>query len=106
MGSSDRPRLRAISMKRCELIVPSAAAAPADRRALVHERRERDGPALVDVAEPVVVGNAHVGEEHLVERRAAGHLAQRAHLDAGCLHVDDEAGEALVLGQRRGRCGR
>ena len=41
--------------------------------------------------------HAHVGEEHLVERRAAGHLAQRTHLDTRRVHVDDEAGEALVL---------
>ena len=47
----------------------------------------------------MVVGDVHVGEEDLVERRAAGHLPQRAHLDTGRLHVDDEAGEALVLGR-------
>ena len=44
---------------------------------------ERDAPTLVDVAEPMRVGHAHVGEEHLVERRAAGHLTQRPDLDAG-----------------------
>ena len=48
-------------------------------------------PALVDVTEAVRVGDADLVEEHLVERRAAGHLAQRAHLDAGRVHVDDEA---------------
>ena len=77
----------------------AAAAAGADRRPLVHQRRERHGPALVDVAEAVVVGHPHLVEEHLVEGGAAGHLAQRPHLDAGRVHVDDEAGEALVLGQ-------
>ena len=76
----------------------AAAAAPgADRRPLVHQRREGDRPAAVDVAEAVVVGHADVVEEHLVEARPAGHLAQRPHLDARCVHVDDEAGEALVL---------
>ena len=77
----------------------AAAAAGADRRPLVHQRRERDGPAVVDVAEAVGVGDPHLVEEHLVEAGAAGHLAQRPHLDAGRLHVDDEPGEALVLGQ-------
>ena len=55
----------------------AAAAAGADRRALVHQRGERHRPALVDVAEAVVVGHPHLVEEHLVERGAAGHLAQR-----------------------------
>ncbi len=35
-----------------------------------------------DVAEPVRVEDADLVEEHLVEGRAAGHLAQRAHVDA------------------------
>ena len=60
----------------------AAGAAAADRRPLVHQRGERDAPAFVDVAEAVRVGDAHLVEEHLVERRAAGHLAQRADLDA------------------------
>ena len=84
---------------RVEVDAAAAAAAGADRRPLVHQRREGDRPAVVDVAEAVVIGHAHVVEEDLVEARAAGHLPQRTHLDAGRLHVDDEAGEALVLGQ-------
>ena len=47
----------------------------------------------------MVVGYAHLGEEDLVEACAAGHLTQRANFDSGSLHVDDEAGEALVLGK-------
>ena len=39
-------------------------------------------------AEPARVGNAHVGEEHLVEVRDAVDLAQRPHLDAGRAHVE------------------
>ncbi len=47
----------------------------------------------------MIVGDAHVGEEHFVERRAPRHLAERSYLDTGREHVDDETGEALVLGQ-------
>ena len=75
------------------------AAAGADGRPLVHQRGQGHVPAVVDVTEAVAVGHPHVGEEDLVEAGPAGHLAQRADLDAGGLHVDDEAGEALVLGQ-------
>ena len=39
----------------------------------------------------------HVGEEHLVELRLVGDLAQRPHLDARRVHVDDERGDALAL---------
>ena len=38
-----------------------------------------------------------VGEEHLGEVRGAADVAQRAHLDAGRVHVDDEQADALVL---------
>ena len=47
----------------------AASATGADRDALVHQRRDRDRPALVDVAEHVLVRHAHVVEEDLVERR-------------------------------------
>ena len=80
-------------------VVAATATAGADRRTLVHQRGERDVPPVVDVAEAVVVGDPHLVEEDLVEARAAGHLTQRPHLDAGRLHVDDEPGEPLVLGQ-------
>ena len=82
------------------------AAATADGRPLVHQRGEGHRPPAVDLAQPVGVGDPHVGEEDLVERRAPGHLAQGPDLDARCVHVDHEAGQALVLGQRPGRSGR
>ena len=44
------------------------------------------------------VRHADVGEEHLVEPRGSGHLAQRSHLDTGRVHVDQERREPLVLG--------
>ena len=50
----------------------------ADRHPLVAERRPGDRPALVDLADDVVVGHEHVVEEDLVEQRLAGDLAQRA----------------------------
>ena len=38
-------------------------------------------------------------EEHLVELGVAGDLAERAHRDAGRVHVEQEVGDALVLGR-------
>ena len=67
---------------------PRAAAAGAEAGALEHERGVGDGPAVVEAADDRVVGDAGVGEEHLVEHRAAGHLPQRADLDAGLVHVE------------------
>ena len=64
---------------------------------LVHQRGDRDPPPGADVAEPALIGDAYVGEVHLVELGVAGHLPQRAYLDARCLHVDDEVGQAVVL---------
>ncbi len=48
-----------------------------------------------------------IGEEHLVEHRVAGDVADRPALDAGRVHVDDERGDALVLRAplERGRVG-
>ncbi len=50
-----------------------------------------------DLADQAVVGHEHVVQEHLVEHRVAGELAQRPHVDAGGLHVDEEVADALVL---------
>ncbi len=71
--------------------------AGADGIALVHQCGQRDVPALADTAEPLLVGNAHVGEIHLVELRRAARLLDRADFDARALHVEKEHGEALVL---------
>ena len=79
----------------------AAAAAPAERRALVHQRGHRDAPAVADVSEPVLVRDAGVGEVDLVELGLPGQLAQRSGLDAWAVHVDDEVGQALVLGHVR-----
>ena len=45
----------------------------------------------------IAVGDAHVGEEHLVEVRRAGELADRPHLHARRLHVEDEVGQPRML---------
>jgi hypothetical protein len=42
-------------------------------------------------------GHAHVLEEDLVEVGLARHLAERADVDAGRLHVDQHVGDAVVL---------
>ncbi len=77
------------------------AAAAAERGALVHQRGHRDGPAVADLAEPVFVRDAGVGEVHLVELGLARHLAQRPGLHPGPVHVDDKVGQALVFGHIR-----
>ena len=77
---------------------PSLLAHGADRDPLVHQRGERHPPPLAGLAEALAVGDADVGEVHLVELGVARHLPQRPDLDAGGVHVDDEVGQALVLG--------
>ena len=69
-------------------------------RSFVRERRERDGPARAGFADDVGAGDASVGQEHLVERRVAVHLAQRPHFHARLVHRQGEAGNALVLRYR------
>ena len=53
--------------------------------AFVHQSAHGDVPAVVHFAEDVFGGDAHVAEKKLVELGFAGHLAQRANLDAGRL---------------------
>ena len=58
-----------------------------------------------DLADDVLDGHLHVGEEDLVELGLAGDLAERAHLDARRVHVDEqvaEAGVALAVGVAAG----
>ena len=69
----------------------------ADRDALVHERRQRDVPAFAGVAEAFGVGDANIGHVDLVEFGLARRLHERSHLDARCLHVEDEHRHPLVL---------
>ena len=53
-----------------------------DHRRLVREHGARRTPTVVDRADDVLGGNAHVGEEHLVEVRGAGDLSERSDVDA------------------------
>ncbi len=62
----------------------------------MQEGRHGDVPALSDLADHVLDGNLDTGEEDLVELGLARDLAQRANLDAGRAHVDDQAREALM----------
>ena len=61
------------------------------------KRGARDQPALAAPADDPVARRAGAVQEHLVEVGAARHLAQRPHLDAGLLHVDQQVGDAGVL---------
>ena len=82
-----------------------ARTAGTDGRALVAERGADHGPSRVDRAEAVAVGQAHLAEEDLVEVRTAGHLTQRAHLDAREMRGQQECREPLMLCRRRVRAG-
>ncbi len=68
--------------------------------ALVCQRPARHRPAVVQLADEVLGGDLHVGEEDLVEVRvlAVGELGDGPGLDARGLHVDDEHADAGVLG--------
>ena len=59
-------------------------------------------------APPMRSASSHdrVVEEHLVEHRVAGHLAQRPDRDAGLVEREREPRDARVLRARRSRCGR
>ena len=50
--------------------------------ALVGQRPHRDPPAVVDLADEVLLGHDDVGEEHLGELGPARDVTQRAHLEA------------------------
>ena len=79
------------------LLVAHALRAQADGHALEHQRGQRRAPAVVDLADDRVGGQAHVVEEDLVELRLAGDLAQAADGHALGVHRQDEHRQALVL---------
>src|SRR4029079_8204176 len=62
------------------------------------EHGHADVPPLVQRSEKMSGGEMDIGEEHLVELRVAGHLPQRAYLDAGEVHRYEEERDPLVLG--------
>ena len=79
----------------------------AERRAAAHghplvlEGGASGPPAVVHGADHRVVGYEHAVEEDLVEHLVAGQLAQGPNVEAVGVHVDDEAGDAVVLGPIR-----
>src|SRR5437762_1643734 len=64
--------------------------------ALEAERRHRDLPPFTDGPEHVLLGGARAVEEHFVELRAPGHLAQGPYLYPRLLYRAQEVGEAVV----------
>ncbi len=74
-----------------------------EHRPFVRERALGDRPPAVERADQVLLGHAHVGEEHFVEVAEVfvGKLGERAPLDAGRRRVDDQRADALVLGRAR-----
>src|SRR5207302_438005 len=77
--------------------------APAGPAALEHQGRRRDLPALVERTHEVLLRHDDILEKHLVEVPVAIQEDQRAHRDARGFHVDEQVGDAVVLG--RGRIG-
>ena len=63
----------------------------------MRKRAERDLPAVALRSQNVDGRDLHVMEKDLGEFRLAGHLAERPHLDAGTLHVDEDVGQSRVL---------
>src|SRR5207248_2138057 len=66
---------------------------------LVHQRRDRHAPAVAHAAEPLAIRDANVGEIDLVEVGGARDLLDTPDLDARRFHVEEEVGQALVLGR-------
>ena len=56
-------------------------------------------PSIVLRADQPVIGHEHVVEEDLVELGLAGQLHQRPRPPPEVVHVDDQVGDALVLGR-------
>ena len=62
------------------------------------EQHVGDPPAVVDVADDVVLRCLGVGEEHLVEVVPVVDVDDRAHFDAGLVHRHQQERDAAVLG--------
>src|SRR5580693_10444648 len=71
--------------------------ARAVRAALVHERADRNIPAVIHFAEDIFSRHADIAEEQLVEFGFAGHLAERTNFDAWRFHVHKKNCKAFVL---------
>src|SRR5580704_18386055 len=71
--------------------------ARAVRAALVHERADRNIPAVIHFAEDIFSRHADIAEEQLVEFGFAGHLAERTNFDSWGFHVHEEDGKSFVF---------
>ena len=97
-GSEQPPPSRTMSSR-------SPAEGPIPHRAPPPDSETRSFPSVtlasaqppVHLADEVLRRDPHVREEHLVEVGVAGHLADRADLDAREVHRADEVRHALVL---------
>ena len=73
--------------------------APAGTAALEHQGRDRDLPALIELADQVFLRHHDVLEKHLVEMPVTVEQDQRAHGDARRLHVDEQIADPVMLGR-------
>ena len=81
-----------------EVVAPAHVGRPAaDRVAFVREQRQRDGPAVVHLADDGVGREPHVVEELLAELERPVDLLDRVDLHALLVDLHDEHGEAAVL---------
>ena len=71
-------------------LVDLAGASATNGNTLVHEHRGGELPTGVVLAEQMVLGDANVGKEHLVEMATAVDLVDWTNLDARCGHIEDE----------------
>jgi len=74
-----------------------------DAGALVREQEFGDLTALPLLAHQVAARHAQVGEEDLIQVVLAVDRDDGAHLDAGAAHLDQQAGDALLLLAGAGR---
>ena len=100
--------VRVIECRRTVAQVPGRVGRePVQQHAQLHLVAQHDWPALVRrmciasppaalLAEQVLARDDDAVEEDLAELRVAGHLHERAHLDPGGAHVDDQVGDAAV----------
>ncbi len=96
----DRPVGRRETAAEIEQLGKSGRHVGADGEPLVHQRRQRDLPAAANLAQPLAVGDAHVGEIDFVEARLAVDLLDRTDLDTLRFHVEEEHGHPLMLRHR------
>ena len=91
------PRSLDLADQRVEPRVQVGDALPEAGRALVGQQIHRELPAVAGVSEHAIGGDHDVVEVDLAELVDAVHRAQRAHVDARGVHVDEERRDRLVF---------